>query len=168
MRSQKNASSENGVKRNIGFTKKRSKCYRSKHKAWKQGPPQNNGPPEGNTNTSNSSSHQGNSQQAPPRGTNSHQGNSQPPERGHFREAIKEAAARRLEMLRRSLEPHFAFICCEFTIDTTTIQRAHRKKALILHPGKGGDAEHFKKLGSSLNKIMTAIGTYLQIFSEMA
>ena len=76
MRSRKNTRRENGVKRNIGFAKKMNKCYRSKHKAWKQGPPQNNGPPEGNTNTSNSSSHQGNSQQAPPRGTNSHQGNS--------------------------------------------------------------------------------------------
>ena len=140
----------------------------SKHKLRKQGPIQSNGPPEGNTTTSNSSSHQGKSEQNPPRGTNSHQGNSQSPERGHFREAVKEAAALRLGMLRRSLEPHFAFICCEFTTDTTSIKRAYRKKALILHLDNGGDAEQFKKLGNSLNKMITAIGTYLQIFLQIA
>jgi curved DNA-binding protein CbpA len=59
-------------------------------------------------------------------------------------------------------------MCCEFTTDTTSIKRAYRKKALILHPDKGGDAEQFKKLGNSLNKIITAIGTYLQIFPQMA
>ena len=78
-RSQKNVRSEDGVKHNRCFTKRRHKCYQSKHKPRKQGPTQSNGPPEGNTNTSNSSSHQCNSQQTPPRGTNSHQGNSQFP-----------------------------------------------------------------------------------------
>jgi len=57
---------------------------------------------------------------------------------------------------------------CEFTVDIASIKRAYRKKALVLHPDKGGDAEQFKKLGNSLDKIVTAIETYLQIFPQMA
>jgi hypothetical protein len=170
-RSQRSTRSEGGVKHNSSFTKKRTKRPRREHEPRKQcGSTQNNGPHEGsaNNNDASSQSHQGNRQRTPPRGTNSHQGNSQTPNQGHFREAVNEAAARRLEILRRSLEPHFAFMGCKFTVDIASIKRAYRKKALVLHPDKGGDAEQFKKLGNSLDKVVTAIATYLQIFPQMA
>ena len=61
--------------------------------------------------------------------------------------------------LRIATKKVFEMIGCAFTLNVKTIKSAYRKKALEIHPDKGGTKEEFQQLTNRLDKSVLAIAT---------